>query len=381
MFQNTRKMQAVLEALSVASISALAIFIASIDIENNFTNNISVTSITIHIVLSICAYTLLRIIFSKFTSILIFSFICILLHYSSTQKYLHTKEPLISNDIFSLSLLHIGSMYADTSTMSLVLLSISILLIMSVFHWKKIGFFIVIVRTIIFTLAMYSTSIIFNNTKEYTSGLLSDFGITYYNWDMPVNFNTNGIFIHLFQTTVRNIPSKPNSDEWDNFISLIPRPAINATRRMIIILCEACWYEKDRFYDEFSPLVKLGATEMRGISPVYGGGTPNATIELMSGLPVRNSAVTGVLYHEYRDLFASRTWTLPYQLKSSGYITASMHNYYKDFWYRSRVEPKLGLSEFYGIEDMPAEKTGEDWPRDKVVYDYAREFLKGEGRK
>lgn len=52
----------------------------------------------------------------------------------------------------------------------------------------------------------------------------------------------------------------------------------------IYILCESCWNDKWHFKELFNPLIDEGATSLRTISPVFGGGTPNAEFEMYTGL-------------------------------------------------------------------------------------------------
>src|SRR5690606_5826598 len=94
-------------------------------------------------------------------------------------------------------------------------------------------------------------------------------------------------------------------------------PAANSPRKFIVILCESCWNDDRLFREEFKPLLDLDPVEMRGVSPVFGAGTPNATLELLSGLPTNNPAVAGVVYQEYRDYFGAHTATLPSYLAGS----------------------------------------------------------------
>src|SRR5690606_16150274 len=153
--------------------------------------------------------------------------------------------------------------YSALLFIALFVLSVSFIIIL---RWKSFGIKIASIRISSFVLALFASVYLFNSIKDEALRSLHEFGVTYYNWNIPANFNENGIFIHLFQTSVRNIPQKPSSDEWGQFLPLISIPGENATKRMVVILCEACWYEKDRFYNEFRPLVDIGATEMRGIS-------------------------------------------------------------------------------------------------------------------
>src|SRR5690606_25003910 len=123
------------------------------------------------------------------------------------------------------------------------------------------------------------------------------------------------------------------------------------------------------------PLLDLDPVEMRGVSPVFGAGTPNATLELLSGLPTNNPAVAGVVYQEYRDYFGAHTATLPSYLAGSGYQTVSVHNFMGQFWFRKRVEPKLGFGAFYGSEELLPGVVLTSYPHDEVLFDWTSNWL------
>ncbi|MBR7654813.1 sulfatase-like hydrolase/transferase [Brucella oryzae] len=229
--------------------------------------------------------------------------------------------------------------------------------------WQRYVFFIIFVLGFIFN---------FHQSILVIAGSVERFGIPYYSWNWPYNYRSNGLLVHLVQTGNRPLPKKISNNNRSEFEQLYERavPAADSPSVFITILCESCWYDDGLLADEFNPLKKLATVELRGVSPVFGGGTPNASFEIISGLPSHNPAVAGIIYQEYRDFFAKRTSTLPSHLKANAFKTESLHNYLQSFWFRDQVEPKMGFSVFHGIEQMlPNEPTG--YPRDSILYEHA----------
>lgn len=184
---------------------------------------------------------------------------------------------------------------------------------------------------------------------------LSDAGIRYYSWDWNHNLKSAGLILHLIQTSRREIPSQPNDLEMKYFSALQERgpEVLVKPKNIIFILCEACWFRGNFFKTEFTPLRSRGFKEFRAISPVYGGGTVNASFELLTGLPA-HGALTGIIYQEYADLIKDEAITYPRALKKLGYQTIAAHNHTKFFWRRNIVKPKLGFDDFWGRENMRA---------------------------
>lgn len=205
-----------------------------------------------------------------------------------------------------------------------------------------------------------------------------EYGPTYFNWNWPHNESANGLLIHILQTSERPSPASISEADRTEFLKLFVNTHVGeqAAQRLILILCESCWYDSEHFSDVFAPLLSLGGREMRGVSPVFGGGTPNATFEIISGLPVNGPSVSGVVYQEYRDLFSSKTSTIASHLRDHGYRTLSAHNFRSDFWFRSTVEPKLGFQQFHGAEEMIPEWDGNSFPSDSHLFDFAAQAMK-----
>ena len=195
------------------------------------------------------------------------------------------------------------------------------------------------------------------------------------NW--PLNIKKNGLNNHVIHTSARKIPPALNSREEvvaSRYASSPPPKAVRA-KRVIVVLCEACWHDKDHLPDVFAPLTGLGFKELRAVSPSYGGGTANASFEILTGLP-SNNVLSGVVYQEYAALMRTGAHTLASGLRAAGYRTVAAHNYRRQFWHRHEIKPKFGFDRFIAIEDMKIsanQKRG--WIDDRFLYDSVQETL------
>jgi phosphoglycerol transferase MdoB-like AlkP superfamily enzyme len=210
---------------------------------------------------------------------------------------------------------------------------------------------------------------------EKSAYFLARSGILYFSWDWPENIRQNGLPMHLVQTSMRTIPT-PATPQEQQGLSTLPFTTLKHQRpkHIFFILCEACWYDDTHFKDAVAPLSQQGLVPIRGISPVYGGGTANAAFEMLTSLPAQG-ALQGIIYQEYAHLFSPNAITLPALLKQQGYQTLALHNFHRTFWQRHIVMRKLGFTQFHAIEDM--DYAGPmDFPRDTVLYEKALTLFK-----
>ncbi|WP_445657833.1 sulfatase-like hydrolase/transferase [Achromobacter sp. NCFB-sbj8-Ac1-l] len=212
------------------------------------------------------------------------------------------------------------------------------------------------------------------NANYKMQTLFARHGIYYTTGDWRSNVTVNGLFVHLVQTSRRPMPPRPSEAEW-NLLHAIPStpPAASPPKHVFFILCEACWYDENNFKDAFEPLRKLGFLPLRGISPAYGGGTVNASFEMLTAMP-SHGALAGVVYQEYGLVMAPKTQTLASSLKVQGYETYALHNFTRTFWSRNIVLAKFGFDEFIGLEDMGYDGSG-PFPRENILYNRVLDIL------
>jgi len=204
---------------------------------------------------------------------------------------------------------------------------------------------------------------------------LAELGVDYILWNWPDNVRMSGLPLHLIQTSRRDIPPPPTSEEISHFSALKSRekPVAHPPKNVIFILCEACWHDDIYFKKEFAPLDKFSFEKFPAISPVYGGGTVNSSFELLTGLPSQGH-LTGIIYQEYASILKDDAAAFPRALRARGYTTIAAHNHYRKFWNRDIINPKLGFDRFIGLEDM--NYTGPIWADEDILFSKALDEIK-----
>ncbi len=216
-----------------------------------------------------------------------------------------------------------------------------------------------------------------NKAERFFATVKEKCGIRYVAWDWNKNVRDNGLLMHLIQTSKRKLPDSPSVENRLEFNKWLAEDKNETTRpkQIIFISGEAFWFDENNFKDLFQPLNKLGFKNFRSISPVYGGGTVNASFEVLTGLPSTTNALQGVIYQEYAEIMADRPHTLPRYLKSHGYSTVFIHNHTRKFWKRHIIVPKFGFDTFISIEDMKA-KDRRGFADDAILYESALNQIK-----
>lgn len=200
--------------------------------------------------------------------------------------------------------------------------------------------------------------------------------LTYHQIDWRRNVQMNGLLSHLIQTSQKSATlqySESDKFEFENLLSK-KESVTKRPKQIIFILCESCWYDESHFKNLFQPLFERGFKSFRSISPAYGGGTPNATFEILTGLPSINNHLKGIIYQEYATSLSPRVHALPRYLLNEGYSTLALHNNLRTFWQRHIVNPKFGFEKYIGLEEMPHNPSA-DWPDDGVLFSIGLENL------
>lgn len=284
----------------------------------------------------------------------------ILLSVSHWTKLKLTNEPLIWSDF---------SMLFENSVLPRYLRSDHIILVTVFLVWISW-----ILRTI-FKLFQFKNLI---NPWSFSALLLIPLlffpkanllKLTYHQIDWRANVKLNGLLLHLVQTSQKPQSLFYSETEKATFDGLLDERAITAEKpqQIIFILCESCWYDETHFKDLFQPLLDRGFQAFRGVSPIYGGGTPNATFEILTGLPSITEHLKGILYQEYATSLSKRVYAISQYLHEEGYTTLAFHNNSRTFWQRHIVNPKFGFKKFIGLEEMPY-STSSDWPDDGILF-------------
>ena len=158
-----------------------------------------------------------------------------------------------------------------------------------------------------------------------------------------------------------------------------PAAAMGPPPDIYLVLGEAWWRDPT---DKHSPLDQLAAdgfAETSIVSPVYGGTTPNAEFEALTGIPVRSFPGGIIPYQHYLQYFTDKARTLPRLLNEAGYASSAYHNFTRRFWLRDQVYPRLGFGSFASMEEMTLVIQFNDWPTDEGLYRYVLD--RGDGGK
>ncbi len=190
-------------------------------------------------------------------------------------------------------------------------------------------------------------------------------------FDNNQNFRKNGLLMHLVMTSQSRSIGYYSPETVSKDIRSIssgmefPSKASPLPKKIIFVLCESCWRSPSEKSVIFSGDASHASRNFRMLSPVYGGGTPNAEFEVLTGLPARG--LSGILYQEYGDRFSRQSITLASMLKEVGYESLVMHNFERKMWQGDIVYPRLGFNHFFAIDEMDYEAQ-DGYPPDSVMY-------------
>jgi hypothetical protein len=322
---------------------------------------------------------ILRMVLTPVQAALLVAWFLSLISWASLVKQSATNLPLSWNDIFFPKDLGFFEKYVVSSPMLFLVVVLGVLAIVSLLQIKiprpAWGRVIVSCCASIIAMALLFAPLGNDKTSWQVRTYLQEQGVFYVSWDWDTNARENGILLHLFQTSAKPLPGKPSPSEENTYKVLLGSDSIpeqqstnSRPKTVIIILCEACWWDPANFSDTVESLSRIGFKQTRVISPVYGGGTANASIELLSGLPMNTKHLAGVIYQEYADLMRPKISNLAWSFRDAGYTSVAGHNWNRAFWRRDEVKPKLGFQEFIALDDLGW--TGEGLPPDRILFDY-----------
>ncbi len=203
--------------------------------------------------------------------------------------------------------------------------------------------------------------------------MLCELGVCYYAWTPAGNANLNGILAHLVMTTeALQVPQKADHHFYDTRLAFKTNPD---SPDVVLILCESCFTTlDDKFRTPMLGLQELGLQPFYMLSPVYGGNTPEAEFEVLTGLSA--AVFPGVDYQNFSDSYRAESATLIKRFNDAGYKTINLHNFKGEFWKRKDVHKKFGFKQLKFIEDMDPDKStwGNMQRDDAIIYDNALQF-------
>lgn len=331
-------------------------------------------------------YILWRSLLRPIASFVVVSGVVLLIVLINKTKTSLTGLPMSWNDIASGQNFKVAIEYVSVlQWVGLSICIVSILIGVSLFfnyfrrQEERVGVLYLLTLVLVGAVSFYPYLPQLEHFDKRAETLFSRAGVVYASWDWSRNVQRNGLLLHLIQTSQRTVPL-PATAEQINLLEVNENTDYGSgparPKDVFFVLCEACWNDANNFKSQFEPLQKLKVVEMRAVSPVYGGGTPNSTFEMLTGLPA-HGALNGVIFQEYGQIMAEHATTIASALKKNGYETYALHNFTKGFWERSIVYPKFGFSKFVSIEDM--QYSGPMYfPRDKVLFEQTLSLLREE---
>lgn len=208
--------------------------------------------------------------------------------------------------------------------------------------------------------------------------------ITHQVWNQKQSYLENGFLVstllNLSSVFIR-VPKQYSQELIErDVVSLVPPigPSSDGAiaQRMpnvIIYMMEAFWdatrLPVDLGVDPTPNFRRLAREGVSGdlISPVFGGGTANAELEILTGMSAAYFPSGSIPYqqHIHRPIPVA----LPAFLRAAGYKTVAVHPYHRWFWNRDNVYPRLGFDLFKGIEDLPAAPQVGPFASDSVLVD------------
>lgn len=183
----------------------------------------------------------------------------------------------------------------------------------------------------------------------------------------------NGLATHLyFSTAGLRLKTFTDAEVRAAMAALdVPPPPPARTAPLpdvFVVLGEAWWRDPSDAQSPIDKLVAAGFTEGTAISPVYGGTTPNAEFEVLTGIPA-HSFMSGIIpYQHFVQYFSEHTRSLPRLLHAFGYEAHAYHNFERRFWLRDQVYPLLGFASFDSMETMALQKQKNGWPTDAGLF-------------
>lgn len=183
----------------------------------------------------------------------------------------------------------------------------------------------------------------------------------------------NGLATHLYFSTAGLMLKTYGETEVSSAMEALPMaplvpPLAGPRPDIYVVLGEAWWRDPSDAQSPLDQLQGAGFAEGTAVSPVYGGTTPNAEFEVLTGIPVKSFRAGIIPYQHYLGYVTDKARTLPRLLSEQGYGTAAFHNFTRRFWLRDQIYPRFGFARFTSMEDMTLTVQDGQWPHDDGLY-------------
>jgi hypothetical protein len=209
-----------------------------------------------------------------------------------------------------------------------------------------------------------------------------DYGIENLTFSQAESERMNGIATHLYFSTagvwVADFTAEEVAAAMDRLSGATPALAQEPKPDIYILLGEAWWRDPTDTKSPLDRLQALGFSEGQAISPVYGGTTPNAEFEVLTGVSMKAFRSGIIPFQHYNGYFSENARTLPRLLAEKGYTPRAYHNYTPRFWLRDQNYPRFGFESFDSAEDMGITILQKIWPSDGPLYEKVLEHSVGQ---
>lgn len=345
----------------------------------------------------ICLYLLARVLrASSYLSLYLIGLLITGLYFINAQKTAITTMPLSFEDIVAINHLPLLSHYLSGWIIAIIIgiafvgIFIARLKCISASRYYQISLFVGFLLTLPWVFSPYPWLNGFMQLKTIQSSTEKRYAINYTEWNLNLNLYHNGLPRHLIQTSLfrNNLSySQKEAEEYHQLNEYEQKKfKVKSTpyKTVVYVLCESCWYNEEHFKTIFEPLEKHGLVPIRATSPLYGGGTPNAEFEFLTGLSAKTTVMSGVFFQGYAKYFAENMQSLPQKLRQQGFQTYAAHNNTATFFRRNEVYPKMGFARFDGLNDLPPlkenqliDRTEQDaYPDDGLLFNAALNQVK-----
>ena len=184
--------------------------------------------------------------------------------------------------------------------------------------------------------------------------------ITEIPWNQIDNYKENGVvfsFLNNFSHRSVEKPANYSSQSVNAAVSSIRKQTASDQKPNIIFVqseafCDLSLFQNVQFSEDIMPTIhSLQRTALSGyaLTPMFGGGTCNSEMEVLTGFSYSYLPNGSVPYEQY---FKKSTFSYAAYLKSLGYSTVAIHPFDPDFWDRDRVFPNIGFDSFISQDDF-----------------------------
>ena len=192
------------------------------------------------------------------------------------------------------------------------------------------------------------------------SGFLTRHDITEITWNQIDNYKENGVvfsFLNNFSNRSVKVPADYSEQTVKKAESQITRLPSSSQKPNIIYIQDEAFCDLSEFrnvtfsQDIMSTIHSLQQTALSGytLTPMFGGGTCNSEMEVLTGFSYSFLPNGSVPYQEY---FKQPTFSYASYLRSIGYSTVAIHPFDPTFWDRNTVFPNIGFDKFVSQNDF-----------------------------